>query len=55
MEVIRLLDKHPSLVIVVLIIAFGIAGSMDYADEKIAEANLCKHNPKPEFCSEVIK
>ena len=46
----RLIDRHPSIVIAIVIVAFGIAGSMDYADAKLQEKISCEKRPKPDFC-----
>jgi hypothetical protein len=51
----RLLDRHPWLLFPVLILAFGIAGSMDYADAKLAEKTMCERYPNKPWCGEEIK
>ncbi len=45
-----LLDRHPSLLFVILFLALGIAGGMDYADAKLQEKTMCRHNQKPGWC-----
>lgn len=46
----NLINRHPSILLAIVVIAFGIAGSMDYADAKLQEKISCEKRPKPEFC-----
>ena len=49
---IRLIDRHPWIVGVILVVAYLIAGTMDYADAKVQEKVICQRHPETEFCHE---
>jgi len=48
---IRLIDRHPWLLFVILIAVYLIAGTMDYADAKFQEKTICQRHPEKEFCT----
>ena len=49
---IRLIDHHPWLSAVILVAAYLIAGSLDYADAKMQEKVMCDRHPEKGFCHE---
>ncbi len=47
----QMINRHPvPSFAVIFVVAFGIAGSLDYQDAKLQEKVICKQNPKPHWC-----
>lgn len=47
----RCLDRHPWLIGPIAFLAFGIVGSMDYADQKAQQNTICEHRNRPAWCA----